>query len=150
MKIEKSDSINVRKTRTDCQCAISREIIPKGKKSIRFTRYMSGESYGGIWISMGSIHQLIDLLKEVEDITFESRDKIKSGVMISKYNGDNKIDCSYCEDKIEKGEFTLSLSENYSYCGDYARIHKDCVEPLRRCMKNFLESNEESLVAYEI
>lgn len=142
VNLNEHGSIRVLNTKgKEQQCPITRDILLKGEKAIRMTRYRGDEAYGGVWIKLD--YQTVENFKEIltdllENYDLNSKTNYRTGINISKYNPSdltvskgNNCHCSVSMEPIEKGEYALSISENHSHDGNRARVKTEYLEALR-------------------
>jgi hypothetical protein len=134
--------ILISKTRARKMCAIDRSRIEEGVEALRFRRYSNDKSVSGIWIKIESLTILIDSLTRSEKKDFNKFCKVREGVNISMYSKktNNHTQCPYCLNKIDKGEYSLCLSDDERHNPNSVRVHKECISQLKNDLDN-LKSN---------
>jgi hypothetical protein len=126
-------SIKISEPKTTVIDVVSRNKIDKGDISIRFIGYKGDSSYGGIWLDTRSISSFVSIVEDIEEkCMFDSKYKYRKGFNVSKFSPDsldpqNCIRCCVCKENMTFDEYSLSISEDYSYMGNHVRVHKDCI-----------------------
>lgn len=152
--LNKEETIKISEPKTTVLDPVTREKISKGTTSVRFIGYKGNSSYGGVWVLTKNLNKLVQIVKCIkEEASFEEKYKHQKGFNVSKFSPsgvdeDNCIKCVVCNNNMNFGNYSLSISEDYSYMGNHVRIHTECIERLGDILD--LDNYKEEIVSEKI
>lgn len=142
--LENSEGLRVQKTRTDCKCAYSGNIIPEGKHGLLLRMHDSRDNSTSVYSTWVSIKEATNLRNSLIEYDFENntpREEISpcGSISYSKVKGET-ISCLVCEKSIPKDSEGIAFV-NYTnrHRSRTAWSHTYCISKLCDGIDNIQE-----------
>lgn len=139
--LDTTEGIRIAKTKTDCKCAYSGNIIPKGKHGLLFRMEDSRDDKDTTYSTWVSIKKLAELKEALSNFDFDNaqpREDISPSGAISYSNVKGEtISCLVCGESMEKGEEGIAFV-NYTnrFRARTAWCHADCIPSVCDALEN--------------